>query len=138
MQYYTNITTFQTFLVPFPEAPSEITTTSHQNSSRAADPPVVTPLSPPVTAVGVPSALSSPDSVIPPPPPPGMGIPPPPPPPPGGGAPPPPPFGLGPAATFPPKPLVKPNVKVRPFFWTKVPNNLVRKYYIQAHFEEET
>ncbi|CAB4016569.1 Hypothetical predicted protein [Paramuricea clavata] len=53
-----------------------------------------------------------------------MGIPPPPPPP-GGGAPPPPPFGLGPAATFPPKPLVKPNVKVRPFFWTKVPNNLL-------------
>ncbi|CAB4040015.1 Hypothetical predicted protein, partial [Paramuricea clavata] len=115
------------------EAPSEITTTLHQNSdpplkiptpTRAADPPVVTPLSPPVTAVGVPSALSSPGSVIPPPPPPGMGIPPPPPPP-GGGAPPPPPFGLGPAATFPPKPLVKPNVKVRPFFWTKVPNNLL-------------
>ena len=109
--------------------PSSKTTTSTQNpppnSPHKADPAAaLTPLSPPVTALGVPQALSSPDSAIPPPPPPGVGIPPPPPP--GGfGAPPPPPFGLSQTTTLPPKPLVKPNVKVRPFFWSKVPNNLL-------------
>ncbi|XP_028410081.1 formin-like protein 2 [Dendronephthya gigantea] len=93
--------------------PTTQNSVSPPHSPRAVDPP----------PMGTPASLSQPDFVVPPPPSPGIGIPPPPPP--GGGVPPPPPFGAGPASMLPPKPLVKPNVKVRPFFWSKVPSNLL-------------
>ncbi|XP_048577123.1 formin-like protein 6 isoform X2 [Nematostella vectensis] len=67
---------------------------------------------------------------VPPPPPPGPGGIPPPPPPIRGGVPPPPPMGGGSLALdsgLPNRDRLKPNKKLRPFFWNKVPVNLVPK-----------
>eukprot|EP00112_Aurelia_sp_Birch-Aquarium-sp1_P016065 Seg3607.1 transcript_id=Seg3607.1/GoldUCD/mRNA.D3Y31 product=Formin-H protein_id=Seg3607.1/GoldUCD/D3Y31 len=56
--------------------------------------------------------------------------PPPPPPPPGGGPPPPPPPpGMGMPSLLPRKPEIRPNKKMKPLFWTKVPDMVVTKSF---------
>ena len=86
------------------------------STSNVITPPQQPPPSPQTLATGVPPPP-------PPPPPPGIpGIPPPPPPPGAPGVPPPPPFaGFG----LPRKPEIRPNKKLKPLFWTKVPDMIV-------------
>ena len=91
--------------------------------SSTTPPPVGAPLPPPLPTLK--EGQSVPPPPPPPPPPPlssgtsGGPLPPPPPPPPGGpGIPPPPLFQAG----LPRKPEIRPNKKLKPLFWTKVPD----------------
>ncbi|KAG5462063.1 MAG: formin homology 2 domain-containing protein, partial [Olpidium bornovanus] len=104
-------------------------------------PPLPPPPPPPLPG-GPPAPPPPPGSGPPSPPPPGGG-PPPPPPPPGGGPPPPPPPGGGrPPLTggpqLKPKPVVKPNVKMKQLNWTKLPNIVIpNTVFSQFHPDTE-
>ena len=111
---------------------------SHVSSKSSA---IIPPLPPQASSAVPPPTPAEPRipspppqaSEIPPPPPPpppspqGSGVPPPPPPPGAPGVPPPPPPpGLG-FSMLPPKPDLKPNKKMKPLFWVKVPEMMVTK-----------
>ena len=96
-----------------PELPAE-------EKKESIEEEVTTSRSPPSVPPPVPQPASE-----------GSGPPPPPPPPPPGGGPPPPPPppGMGMPSLLPRKPEIRPNKKMKPLFWTKVPDMVVTKSF---------